>query len=211
METWRRNKKRGDFVIVNENKRKTKNGKAFQYRQKSTLHRFHAWSSTFQQFLRYCLVGGVNTLIDVLVLNALLWRFPTHNVQFLVVENSLAYAGGAVSSFFLNKYWTFQRTQRPTRREVGRFLISVALELISNDAFLWLAGMALSSCITNGTVWGNASKLLAVAANALLSYLVMRFWVFASGPQKHLKQRVPINERGSCASGMQRDPADEIS
>lgn len=138
-------------------------------------------SSTFQQFLRYCLVGGVNTLIDVLVLGVLLWRFPTHNVQFLVVENSLAYASGAVSSFCLNKYWTFQRMQRPTRREAGRFLLSVALEIVSSNGLLWLAGMALSPFMANVTVWGNASKLLTVIANAVLSYLLMRFWIFASG------------------------------
>jgi putative flippase GtrA len=143
--------------------------------------------STGFQFLRYCLVGGVNTIIDVSVLNALLWRFPTHNVLLLVVENSVAYAGGAVSSFFLNKYWTFRRTQRPTRREVGRFLLSVALELVSSNGLLWLAGMALSPFIANVTVWGNASKLLAVAVGAVLSYLLMRFWIFASGTQDRPK------------------------
>ncbi|BCL78831.1 GtrA family protein [Ktedonobacteria bacterium brp13] len=135
------------------------------------------------QFVRYCLVGGVNTIIDVSILNALLWRFPTHNVQLLVVENSVAYASGAVSSFFLNKYWTFQRKQRPTRREVGRFLLSVALEIVSSNGLLWCAAMALSPFLANVTVWGNASKLLAVAANAVLSYLIMRFWIFASGTQ----------------------------
>jgi putative flippase GtrA len=135
------------------------------------------------QVVRYCLVGGVNTLISVSILNALLWRFPTHNIQLLVIENSVAYAGGTVSSFFLNKYWTFRRKQQPTRREAGRFLISVALEILSNNALLWLAGMALSPFMANVTVWGNTSKLLAVAANAVLSYLLMRFWIFASGTQ----------------------------
>ena len=142
----------------------------------------------YWQFIRYCLVGGVNTLIDVSVLNALLWRFPTHTVHLLVVENSVAYASGAVSSFFLNKYWTFQRKQRPTRREGGRFLLSVALELASSNGLLWLAGMALSPFLTNVTVWGNASKLLAVAANAVLSYLIMRFWIFTGGTQDRPKQ-----------------------
>ncbi|HEV7236009.1 MAG TPA: GtrA family protein, partial [Ktedonobacteraceae bacterium] len=93
--------------------------------QENTAHRLLPWSSTFQQFLRYCLVGGVNTGVDLLMLNILLWRFPTHNVQVLVVYNSVAYSCGALSSFFLNKYWTFRRTQRPTAREVVRFVISV--------------------------------------------------------------------------------------
>jgi putative flippase GtrA len=145
------------------------------------VHRFHGWSRTYWQWLRYCLVGAANTLIEMLILNVLLWRFPTGHVQTLVVYNALAYTGGAASSFFLNKYWTFGRKQRPTSKEVGRFVISVFLELLSSNGLVWLIGNALHSCITNVMVWGNASKLLAVAGNAVLSYLIMRFWIFASG------------------------------
>src|SRR5437899_31060 len=105
----------------------------------AAAHRFHAWSSTCWQFLRYCLVGGANTLIDVLMLNALLWRFPTNHVQVLVVYNSIGYTSGAVSSFFLNKYWTFGRKQRPTTREVGRFAISLSLEILYSNGLVWLA------------------------------------------------------------------------
>ena len=82
----------------------------------TAIHRFHAWSSPIRQFLRYCLVGGANTLIDVLMLNILLWRFPTNNILVLVVYNSVAYSSGAVTSFFLNKYWTFGHKQRTTGR-----------------------------------------------------------------------------------------------
>lgn len=139
--------------------------------------------STGFQVVRYCLVGGINTRVSVLILNALLWRDPSHDAHLLVIENSVAYAGGVVSSFFLNKYWTFRRRQRPALREGGRFLISVVLELVSSNGLLWCAALALSPLIANITVWDNAAKLLAVAANAVLSYLLMRFWVFASGTQ----------------------------
>ena len=157
------------------------------------VHRFHDWSSTCWQWLRYCLVGAANTLIDVLILNVLLWRFPTSNVQTLVVYNSLAYSGGAASSFFLNKYWTFGRKQRPTSKEVGRFVISMFLELLSSNGLVWLIGNALHPFIANAILWGDASKLLAVAGNAVLSYLVMRFWIFASGSHQHSKQRAIIH------------------
>jgi len=119
----------------------------------AAVHRFDAWSSTFWQFLRFCLVGGVNTLIDLLMLNILLWRFPTHNVQVLVVYNSVAYTSGAVSSFFLNKYWTFRRRQRPTWREVVRFAMSLCFEILYSSGLVWLAGKALQPVITNPTLW----------------------------------------------------------
>lgn len=143
------------------------------------------WSSTswFWQFLRYCLVGGANTLLDLLVLNAMLWAFPTSSVALLVVYNSVAYSGGAVTSFFLNKYWTFQHRRRATRREVYRFVITLALEVLYSNGLIWLAGKALHPLIANPILWGNASKLVAVAIGAVLSYAFMRFWTFAGRSQ----------------------------
>lgn len=159
-------------------------------------HRFHSWRSTFWQFLRYCLVGGANTLIDLLVLNILLWRFPTNNAQVLALYNSIAYTGGALSSFFLNKYWTFRRKQKTTAREVVRFATSLLLEVIYSSILVLLAGKALQPLIPNVTLWGNASKLVAVVVGMFISYSFMRFWIFAGGPQDRLK-----NSRGEDIHG----------
>jgi putative flippase GtrA len=160
-------------------------------------HRSDTWSSTIRQFLRYCLVGGVNTAIDLLVLNILLWRFPTNNVQVLVVYNSFAYSSGAVSSFFLNKYWTFRQKHRTTRREVMRFASILLLEVLYSNGLVWLAGKALQPVIANPTLWGNASKLIAVAVGAVISYIFMRFWTFASGSQNQAKQQETAHQATS--------------
>src|SRR2546426_5062705 len=134
--------------------------------QDTGVHRSRAWSSSFWQFLRYCLVGGANTVIDVLTLNVLLWGFPTNTVLILVVYNSVAYSSGAVTSFFLNKYWTFGHKQPTTGREVVRFAIILALEILYSNGLVWLAGKALQPLIANPALWGNASKLVAVAGGA---------------------------------------------
>jgi putative flippase GtrA len=186
---------------LREMKEKQIRGVSSKSMDDTDVHRFHGRSRTYWQWLRYCLVGAANTLIEVLILNVLLWRFPTGHVQTLVVYNALAYSGGAASSFFLNKYWTFGRKQRPTSKEVGRFVISMVLELLSSNGLVWLIGNALHSYITNAMLWGNASKLLAVAGNAVLSYLIMRFWIFASGSHQRPKQRATIHPAVSRVAG----------
>src|ERR1700730_11526532 len=113
------------------------------------MHHSPPWSSTCWQFLRYCLVGGANTLLDLLVLNVLLWGFPTKNILILVLYNSVAYSSGAVTSFFLNKYWTFGHKRRTTRREVVRFSIILALEILYSNSLVWLAGKAVEPVIGN--------------------------------------------------------------
>ncbi len=163
--------------------------------QISPPRRVQGWTSTILQLLRYGLVGGVNTGIDLLVLNLFLWRFPTHSAQVLVVYNSVAYSCGAVSSFCLNKYWTFRRTQRTTGKEVRRFIISILLELVYSNILVWLAGKILQPFIPNPTLWGNAAKIVAVVFGALISYSLMRFWTFASDPQTSSKKQetVPLS------------------
>ena len=151
-------------------------------------HRYQEWRSILWQFLRYCLVGGANTLIDLIILNILLWRFPTSNAQVLAFYNSIAYTGGALSSFFLNKYWTFRRRHKTAAREVIRFAISLFLEVIYSSILVWLAGKVLQPLIPNVTLWGNASKLIAVVVGTFISYSFMRFWIFAGGPQDRSKK-----------------------
>lgn len=147
--------------------------------QKAPSHRFHAWSNTYKQLLRYCLVGGINTLFDICMLNVLLWYIPTHNALVLMAYNSVAYTCGAVSSFLLNKYWTFRHTHKATWQELRRFTLSLLLEVLYSNGLIWLAGKALQPFIPNITLWGNASKLVAIIIGTVLSYLLMRFWIFA--------------------------------
>jgi putative flippase GtrA len=137
-----------------------------------------------RQVLRFGLAGGLNTLVDLLILNGLLWLFPTTSSLMLLAYNSLAYSLGAVNSFLLNKYWTFGQKQRTTRREVARFTLITLCGIGWSTIILWLASNVFRSFLANATVWANASKVVAIAGTALISYLGMRLWVFVSNAQK---------------------------
>src|SRR5690242_14728916 len=73
------------------------------------------------QMMRFGAVGVVNTGIDIGTLNLLLWRFPTHNANTLLIYNSIAFLLGALNSFILNKYWTFQARRAASGSEILRF------------------------------------------------------------------------------------------
>ena len=153
----------------------------------------HPWYTSLWQIARFSTVGVLNTLIDVITLNTLLWLFPTHNANILLFYNSIAYVVGALNSFGLNKYWTFRHQQRTTRRQVVRFVISLFLEVLYSNGLIWLAGKALQPVITNVTLWGNASKLLAVVGGTVISYAFMRFWTFTNGSQDRPKKQKTIH------------------
>lgn len=134
--------------------------------------------ATFRQLLRFGLVGCLNTLIDLLALNALFWLFPTRNVGLLLIENSLAYSLGAINSLLLNKYWTFRFPGHAKPREMGRFALTTLAGVACNNLLLWLMGTLLHPVFVSAVLWVNASKIIAIGGNVLISYLGMRLWVF---------------------------------
>jgi putative flippase GtrA len=139
----------------------------------------HGWFSTLRQFLRFGLVGGLNTNVDLLILNVLLWLFPTQHTSLLIIYNSIAYGIGAINSFVLNKYWTFGHRKHTTPAELLRFVVTTCAGIVSNDLLIWMVGSVLHPFISNATIWTNASKILAILGTSSISYLGMRLWVFA--------------------------------
>ncbi len=133
-----------------------------------------------RQFLRFGLVGGLNTLVDLILLNAFLWVHPTQRTLLLLLYNSIAYGIGAINSFVLNKYWTFEHKQRTTITELLRFALTTGVGILVNDFLVWTLSSVLQPFISNTTLWTNASKILAVLATSSISYLGLRLWVFVN-------------------------------
>ena len=137
------------------------------------------WHTSLWQMARFAIVGVLNTTIDVVTLNILLWYFPTHNANLLLGYNSIAYTLGALNSFGLNKYWTFRQRQAITGGELLRFVVVNILGILCNDGLIWSIASSLHPLIANNLVWANISKASAIAGTAMVSYFGMRLWVFA--------------------------------
>ncbi len=135
------------------------------------------------QLLRFAVVGGLNTAIDVLLFNLLVWMFPTSDMYMIILLNSVAYFTGALNSFFLNKLWTFRQRSNTTSGQVMRFIMVTSLGIVCNDAFLWVASAVLTSLNLQSFFWTNVAKVAAIGGSVLVSYLGMRFSVFTKGEE----------------------------
>lgn len=136
------------------------------------------WMHGLWQLIRFGMVGGLNTVIDVLLLNVFLWIYPTNSTLLVLLFNSIAYVLGAVNSFLLNKYWTFKNYKRPTLSEIWRFSLTTAIGVACSDVILWGANVLLTRWVSDTTLLTNLSKLLAIMGTVGISYLGMRLWVF---------------------------------
>jgi putative flippase GtrA len=162
------------------------------------------WQRWSGQFVRFGFVGVLNTLLDVFLLNGLLWLFPTTNTFSILLFNSLAYGIGAVNSFFLNKYWTFGSRQKTTHGEVRRFTLTTLLGIGCNDILVWLASNLFLSFISNTSLATNAAKILAISGTVFVSYLGMRLWVFVKKTPHSISPELQENERTPLTTPVQR-------
>ena len=103
---------------------------------------------TTRKVIRFALVGILNTTVDIIVLNLLLWRFPTHDTMMILLYNALACVVAAMNSFILNRLWTFQYKEKVTISLVVRFAGVSLLSLLGNTAILWLLIQVLPSSWT---------------------------------------------------------------
>lgn len=142
-----------------------------------------SWKTSLWQFARFSAAGLLNTLIDVITLNILLWRFPTHSANLLLVYNSCAYCLGALNSLCLNKYWTFEHRNALSGGEVARFALVSITGILCSDSILWLVARFLHPLITNNLLWVNISKGTTIVVTMTISYLGMRLWVFSKSLQ----------------------------
>jgi putative flippase GtrA len=146
--------------------------------QGDTFSKRTLWNRTLWQCVRFGLVGCLNTAIDLLMLNGLLWFWPTQHTVTLLLFNTIAYACGALNSFVFNRYWTFRCSGRPNAREGARFLLVTLAAIACNDLLLWLMSQILHPAHLNPTLWTNLSKVAAIGGTIMVSYLGMRLWVF---------------------------------
>ena len=90
------------------------------------------------QFLRYGVVGVINTLIDFAILNAAVILLDHPAGLMLIGCNAAGFLFANLNSYFGNRYWTFAGHRAASVREFMGFLGIAFGGLLINSAVLWL-------------------------------------------------------------------------
>ncbi len=121
------------------------------------------------EFIRFCVVGVLNTAID-LGLFALLTRLIGLDP---LIANVLSFSAGATNSFLLNKYWTFGAGGRgqEVALQATKFAIITLLVLCIHEGLLFLLHKQLD--------WPDLLvKVLAIGVGVVVGFVGNRFWTF---------------------------------
>ncbi len=138
-------------------------------------------TADFWQFVRFCVTGSLNAIIDFGVLNLLLWRYPTNSTWQTLFYNTIAVILAATNSFFWNKYWTFRQRKPITREEVSRFAVVAGSTTLMNDLLIFLLAVLFPTMMRSSLIGANALKLGAIIGTTSISFFGMRLWVFFMG------------------------------
>lgn len=140
-------------------------------------------------FLKYNLIGVLNTLITLIVV----WVLHQLLDVDLVLSNFLGFVAGGANSYVCNRVWNF-RSAQAKRAELPKFLAVFVFAYLVNlgvlkavDALLlnWSQLAAFTEFISRFMKPGFFANLVANAAYVVVSFGLFKVWVF--------RQRNPEN------------------
>ena len=145
-----------------------------------------------KKFLKFGLIGVLNTLVDFAVFYVMdRWLVREGPILVLLgmsiaagpyISNFFAYVVANLNSFFWNKFWTFQKKDRVTGGEAGRYLVTSAGYLLISTVSLAVFIRIFSLPLFGGLIPENWINLLAKLPTACVTifynYLMNKFWVF---------------------------------
>lgn len=127
-----------------------------------------------KQFVKFAIVGGVGTIVNLIVLKAslLAWEQFSTSTPFSVeiLASALAFVVAVVNNFLLNRWWTFRSTG-PVHAEFGKFLtVSVAGLGLNTLVFSLFRGHLNFPVML--------SQLLAIACVLPFNFTINKLWSF---------------------------------
>jgi putative flippase GtrA len=125
-------------------------------------------TKNFFQFIKFSLVGVLNTAVDFGIFTFLNYLFGEQHYR---ISQIISYSCAVFNSYYLNKSWTFQADRRFNLIEMIKFL---AINLISLGVSLFFLTL-LHEKYQIEILW---SKVGATFFSVLINFIGNKFWVF---------------------------------
>jgi putative flippase GtrA len=139
------------------------------------------WHKLVHEALKFGIVGGVNTVINYAVFNALaLTLFRDGQLKATVIATIVA----TITSYFMNRHWTYRdRPKSAMRRETTLFVLFNASGLMIELGVLAIAKYGLD---IHGLLALNIFKTVGLAIATVFRFWSYRTFVFRPAPMTDL-------------------------
>lgn len=131
------------------------------------------------QYIKYATIGLSCAIIDLGVLNGLLYLFPTSNNGWLAFYNTFAYGMAVLNSYIWNSRFTFKEHSEKGYKQFTAFIIQSIVALCIQDAIL-IGGTVFLRQVSSLPLWliHNIAKLTSMFLSSVASFFFNKFFVF---------------------------------
>jgi len=124
---------------------------------------------SYYQFIKFSVVGTIGMIIDVGILNLLIYFFSVN----IYISATISFILAVISNFILNRIWTFNNIKtdkKPFYQFIQFVMVSViglGINLLIMYVFIEWAGL-----------WYNWAKIIAIIIVLLWNYFINKIWTF---------------------------------
>lgn len=139
------------------------------------------------QFIRFALVGVMNTLVDLIVLNAETLMTGVKEGPGYAIQKGASFLVAVIFSYFLNKNWTFRdKSEEGQTKKFSQFLFVSIIGMLVNVTTATVVvtylkpviNPALDLSILTDQMWVNIGALSGTAVGLIWNFIGYKFWVF---------------------------------
>lgn len=125
-----------------------------------------------KEVLRYLIVGGLTTVVSMVLFYGSTWTFLNGNDPFqLQVANVISWIGAVAFAYVTNRVFVFESKNPKIFREIVSFVGSRVLTLLLDMAVMFLLSTVL-------LINYNFSKLVAMVLVTVGNYVISKLLVF---------------------------------
>ncbi len=131
------------------------------------------------QFAKFAAVGGLNTLLDLGILNLLIFLSGIAIGYWYSGFKAVSFIIASINGYFWNKYWTFGVGGSVNTKEFAEFFtVSVIGFGINVGIASFLVNIVGSPAGIAGNLWANIGALAATAISLIWNFIGYKFIVF---------------------------------
>ena len=137
------------------------------------------WWPVLLQFVKFGIVGGLNAMIDLGVLNLLIYFSDIAAGFWYSLFKATSFIVAVTNSYFWNKYWTFKSEGGVAREEfVKFFLVNLFTFALNVGTASLLVNFVGAPPEISPELWANIGAVSAVFISLFINFLGMKFIVF---------------------------------
>jgi putative flippase GtrA len=132
-------------------------------------------NSSLKQLIQFVGIGFVNTGVDIVIFNILLWIFGIPTTIVYIIFRIISFIVSNTNSYFLNSYFTFN--SKRSLKSFGAFFTATIVGFLVSTAIATVT-FELFHKIGNGFIAANLGVVLGTIASMIVNFILYKYVVF---------------------------------